>query len=86
MYTTLIDAATLASHLDDPSWVVLDARFDLAAPARGETLYREGHLPGARYVSLDAHLSGAKTGTNGRHPLPAPEAAAAAFGQPGRLP
>ena len=80
MHTTLIDAATLAAHLDAPSWVVLDARFDLANPAKGETLYREGHIPGARYVHLDTHLSGEKTGQNGRHPLPTPEVAAARFG------
>jgi len=80
MYTTLIDAATLAAHLADPGWVVLDARFDLTAPERGEVLYRGGHIPGARYVSLDAHLSGVKTGANGRHPLPAPDVAAATFG------
>lgn len=80
MHTTLIDAATLAAHLDDPSWVVLDARFDLANPAKGETQYREGHVPGARYVHLDTHLSGEKTGQNGRHPLPTPEVAAARFG------
>lgn len=80
MFTTLIDPQTLAGHLDDPTWVVLDARFDLAAPARGEALYREGHIPGARYVSLDTHLSGAKSGTNGRHPLPAPGVAASRFG------
>ena len=83
MYTTLIDAATLAEHLGDPAWVVLDARFDLAAPEKGELLYRQGHIPGARYVSLDAHLSGAKTGANGRHPLPSPDRAAAAFGSLG---
>jgi thiosulfate/3-mercaptopyruvate sulfurtransferase len=83
MFTTLVDPATLSAHLDDPSWVVLDARFDLAAPARGEALFREGHVPGARYVSLDAHLSGAKTGANGRHPLPPPDVAAARFGQLG---
>jgi thiosulfate/3-mercaptopyruvate sulfurtransferase len=80
MFTTLVDPATLRAHLDDPSWVVLDARFDLAAPAKGEALYREGHIPGARYVSLDAHLSGIKTGSNGRHPLPPPEVAAKRFG------
>lgn len=79
MFTTLIDAATLAAHLRDPDWVVLDARFDLTAPERGDVLYRAGHIPGARYVSLDAHLSGPKTGANGRHPLPSPAAAAASF-------
>jgi thiosulfate/3-mercaptopyruvate sulfurtransferase len=80
MFTTLIDAPTLAQHLDDPTWVVLDARFDLTQPGKGEALYREGHIPGARYVSLDAHLSSEKTGTNGRHPLPAPDVVAARFG------
>lgn len=80
MFTTLVDSATLAAHLDDPAWVVLDARFDLAAPAKGEQLYREGHIPGARYVSLDAHFSGEKSGVNGRHPLPPPDVAAARFG------
>jgi thiosulfate/3-mercaptopyruvate sulfurtransferase len=83
MYTTLIDPVTLMSHLHDPEWVVLDARFDLAAPAKGEAQYREGHLPGARYVSLDADLSGPKIGATGRHPLPDPATAAATFGRLG---
>ncbi len=83
MYTTLIDAVDLMSNVHDPSWVVLDARFELAAPARGEALYREGHIPGARYVNLDTDLSGPKIGTTGRHPLPDPASAAAAFGRLG---
>jgi thiosulfate/3-mercaptopyruvate sulfurtransferase len=83
MYTTLIDPVSLMSEMHDPSWVVLDARFDLTAPAKGEALYREGHIPGARYVSLDADLSGPKIGTTGRHPLPDPSTAAAAFGRLG---
>ena len=83
MYTTLIDPVTLMSDMHDPYWVVLDARFDLATPAKGEALYREGHIPGARYVSLDADLSGPKIGTTGRHPLPDPATAAAAFGRLG---
>lgn len=83
MFTTLIDPVTLHSHLGDARWVVLDARFDLTNPASGGQQYREAHVPGARYVSLDADLSGAKSGANGRHPLPTPEAAAAAFGRLG---
>lgn len=83
MFTTLIDPVTLHGRLDDPRWVVLDARFDLTNPAKGEQLYAEGHVPGARYVSLDEHLSSMKTGTNGRHPLPAPDVAAATFGRLG---
>lgn len=70
MHKTLVSPSILSQHLNDPSWVVVDCRFDLANPARGEELYREGHIPGARYAHLDRHLSGTKTGTNGRHPLP----------------
>ncbi|MEZ5417771.1 MAG: sulfurtransferase [Vicinamibacterales bacterium] len=83
MFTTLVDPATLAAHLGDPAWVVLDARFDLTDPAKGAELYRQGHIPGARYVSLDDDLSGEKSGANGRHPLPPPEEAAARFGRLG---
>jgi thiosulfate/3-mercaptopyruvate sulfurtransferase len=83
MYTTLIDPVTLMSYMHDPYWVVLDARFDLTAPAKGEAQYREGHIPGARYVSLDADLSGPKIGTTGRHPLPDPSTAAATFARLG---
>jgi thiosulfate/3-mercaptopyruvate sulfurtransferase len=70
MHKTLIDPSTLAPRLTDPNWIVIDCRFDLTNPARGEELYREGHIPGARYADLDRHLSGPKTGKNGRHPLP----------------
>src|SRR6478735_6380501 len=70
MHKTLIDPSTLAGKLNDPTWIVIDCRFDLTNPGKGEELYREGHIPGARYAHLDRHLSGVKTGTNGRHPLP----------------
>lgn len=70
MYTTIVSTDALASHLDDASWVVVDCRFDLADPPKGRRLYEESHLPGARYAGLEPDLSGPKTGTNGRHPLP----------------
>jgi thiosulfate/3-mercaptopyruvate sulfurtransferase len=70
MFKTLIDPSTLAAKLNDPNWIVIDCRFDLSNPSKGEEQYREGHIPGARYAHLDRHLSGAKTGRNGRHPLP----------------
>ncbi len=70
MFTTLISTADLAAHLDDPAWVVVDCRFDLAQPASGEGDYRAAHIPGAAYAHLDRDLSGPRTGTNGRHPLP----------------
>jgi thiosulfate/3-mercaptopyruvate sulfurtransferase len=51
--------------------VLLDCGFDLAAPMAGEAAFNAGHLPGAQYAHLDRDLSSAKTGRNGRHPLPA---------------
>jgi thiosulfate/3-mercaptopyruvate sulfurtransferase len=72
MHTTLIEPASVGAHLADEDWVVIDCRFDLTDPGRGEQLYLDGHIPGARYVHLDRDLSGTKTGTNGRHPLPTP--------------
>lgn len=84
MHDTLIDPASLARHLGDPGWVVLDVRHDLAQPDDwGRSQYRAGHLPGAVFVHLDTDLSAPKTGRNGRHPLPSPEAAAALFGRCG---
>jgi thiosulfate/3-mercaptopyruvate sulfurtransferase len=84
MLTTLISTADLAARLGDPSLVVVDVRHDLALPQRwGEERYAEAHVPGARFAHLDRDLSAPKTGRNGRHPLPAPEAAAAVFGRLG---
>jgi thiosulfate/3-mercaptopyruvate sulfurtransferase len=73
MFTTLIDPAALAPHLADDDWAVVDCRFDLAEPGKGEALYLDAHIPGARYAHLDRDLSGEKTGSNGRHPLPTAE-------------
>lgn len=69
----LVRTEELAAHLDDPTWVVFDCRHDLADVAKGARLYREGHIPGAYFAAVDTDLSGVKTGTNGRHPLPEPE-------------
>jgi thiosulfate/3-mercaptopyruvate sulfurtransferase len=71
-YTTLISATNLVERIAAApgSVFIVDCRFDLAAPEAGETAYAAGHIPGAHYLNLDRHLSGAKTGKNGRHPLP----------------
>jgi len=71
-YTTLISATNLAERLAAApgSVFVIDCRFDLADTEAGEQAYAAGHLPGAQYLHLDRDLSGPKTGTNGRHPLP----------------
>jgi thiosulfate/3-mercaptopyruvate sulfurtransferase len=71
-YTTLVSTETLAAHIGE--WVVVDCRFDLANDAWGREQYAAAHVPGAVYASLNDDLSGPRTGTNGRHPLPADEA------------
>jgi len=84
MFDTLITTGELANLKGRPDVVICDVRHDLAQPeAWGEAQYRAGHIPGAVFVHLDRDLSGPKTGTNGRHPLPSPEAAAARFGRLG---
>jgi thiosulfate/3-mercaptopyruvate sulfurtransferase len=83
MYTTLISAATLARHLEDPAFIVVDCRHNLSDVDAGERAYRSAHLPGAVFLHLDRDLSGVKTGRNGRHPLPEIDALAARFGRAG---
>ncbi len=67
MHTTLISPAQLRG-LPDP--LILDCRFELADTEAGARAYAAGHIPGAHYLHLDRDLAGAKSGTNGRHPLP----------------
>ena len=71
VFSTLVSTAELGAHLG--KWRVFDCRHDLAKPELGESQYREAHIPGALFASLDRDLSAAKTGKNGRHPLPDPK-------------
>ncbi len=73
MYTSIVTAETLSRHLDDPAWVVVDCRFDLAHPEAGEEAYRQAHIAGAGYAHLDRDLSGPPITNKGRHPLPTVE-------------
>jgi thiosulfate/3-mercaptopyruvate sulfurtransferase len=79
----LLCTADLASHLNDPAWVIFDCRHDLVDHAKGDRLYREGHVPGAHFAAVETAMSGAKTGKNGRHPLPEPAAVAEFFARHG---
>jgi thiosulfate/3-mercaptopyruvate sulfurtransferase len=80
-YTTLIQPAELNAALADV--LVFDCSFDLADVSAGRRAYEAGHIPGAVYLHLDQDLSGAKTGLNGRHPLPTREALAQRLGAAG---
>ena len=86
-FTTLIDARQLRAAFDaGEPLVLIDTSFDLADVAAGERSHAQGHLPGAHYLHLDRALSGAKTGRNGRHPMPAREVFAATVGRLGITP
>ena len=79
-YKLLISTAELASHLDDPDWVIVDCRFALDDPARGRRDYLDAHIPGALYAHLDEDLSGPIVpGKTGRHPLPSVDDCVATF-------
>ncbi|MEJ2575183.1 MAG: sulfurtransferase [Gammaproteobacteria bacterium] len=82
-HDTLVDVGTLATHLDDPNWVVFDCRFDLADTAKGRIAHAAAHVPGARYAHLDDDLSGPVGPDTGRHPLPDPRHLVDWFGRQG---
>jgi thiosulfate/3-mercaptopyruvate sulfurtransferase len=82
-YTTLIDTGTLAAHLADESFRIVDCRFALNDPAWGEQVYTASHIPGAVHADLKRHLAGRPTGTNGRHPLPPVDELRETFGRLG---
>jgi len=73
-FKTLVDVDTLARHLDDPHWVIVDCRFDLADTGAGRRAYQDAHIPGAVYADLDHDLSGPPLSDHGRHPMPSPAA------------
>ena len=80
-FNTLIPTDVLAARLADPLWVIVDCRFKLDDVAWGEREWKAGHIQGAAYAHLDRDLSGPKTGTNGRHPLPDAAVLARTFGR-----
>lgn len=72
-FRTLISTDDLAHHLDDPDWVILDARFTLDDEAWGTAAYAAGHIPGAQRADLADDLAGPIiTGVTGRRPFPDP--------------
>lgn len=74
----LVDVDWVAAAIERGDDVVIaDVRWRLAdGPLRGD--HERGHIPGAVFVDLDADLSAPPAPDQGRHPLPTPEAFAAA--------
>lgn len=68
-HDVLIDAKVLAA-LPPRSVLIVDCRFALTDPGKGERDFLEAHVPGAVYASLDRDLSDLSKQGLGRHPLP----------------
>jgi thiosulfate/3-mercaptopyruvate sulfurtransferase len=86
-FSPLISPGDLAQIVAEPdrAGVIIDCRFSLQDPDRGERDYRESHIPGAVYLSLDRDLAApiAPQGHGGRHPLPTIAAMEAMFSRLG---
>lgn len=67
---------------DGVSTVVCDVRSYLD-DREGRDAYAVGHIPGARHLDLETALAGSPAPGLGRHPLPQPEAFAAALSTAG---
>lgn len=76
----LIGVDELRPQLGQPTWRVLDCRFDLMQPETGRAEYGQGHIPGAQYANLDRDLAGPVSKSTGRHPLPSTTAFAQTLG------
>lgn len=77
MIPPIVNADWLRGRLDDV--IVCDVRSTMNDEAPRAS-YEAGHLPGARYVSLDDDLADAPLAVLGRHPLPTSERFAAVIG------
>ena len=89
LHSPLVSVAELQSERAGAAPpLLLDASFELADAAAGRRAWEQVHLPGSLHVDLEQDLCGARSGRNGRHPLPGRAAfarTAAALGvQPGR--
>lgn len=82
---SLVTTEWLRARLDDPNVRVVDIRWYLLEPDKGEANYRAGHIPTAIYLHVDRDLAAPPPpdARTGRHPLPAPEAFAETMARAG---
>ncbi|MEV4345470.1 sulfurtransferase [Actinoplanes sp. NPDC049596] len=77
MIEPVVDVEWVRAHRD--GLVLADVRAYLDGRS-GRDAYGRGHLPGAVFVDLDQDLAAAPSSSEGRHPLPSPEAFAVRIG------
>ena len=73
MHASIIDIHELKENMGDPSWIVVDCRYDLADTSAGYRAYLDSHIAHAVYADLNNDLSGPAITGHGRHPMPSPE-------------
>jgi thiosulfate/3-mercaptopyruvate sulfurtransferase len=78
--------ALLAALAAGAAPLIIDCSFDLGDAGAGERAFQLEHIPGAVHAHLDRDLAGAKTGRNGRHPLPSRDDWAATLARLGATP
>lgn len=49
--------------------IIIDCRYDMAAPEQGLKSYRQAHFPGAFYMGLESDMTDEVKEHGGRHPL-----------------
>jgi thiosulfate/3-mercaptopyruvate sulfurtransferase len=77
LLSPLFEPERLLERLGAPGLVVVDCQWRLGDPGAGERDWLASHIPGAPHLDVEGDLS-APGGAGGRHPLPEPEAFAAA--------
>ncbi|MEO8459617.1 MAG: sulfurtransferase [Dokdonella sp.] len=70
MLRTLISPTVLAALNESGEALIVDCRFELSDPGKGQHDYAQAHIPNAVYASLDRDLSDLSKPGLGRHPLP----------------
>ena len=83
---SLVSSSELAVLQRRGDVLVVDCRFDLSGPDKGEQAYLAAHIPGAMYAHLDRDLSDLSKRGLGRHPLPDDDAFSAALSRWGWRP
>ena len=76
----LLSATELLASHGASNILICDCSYSLADPEAGRAAWAAGHIPGAVHLDLHHDMAGAKTGFNGRHPLPDPQRLAARLG------
>jgi thiosulfate/3-mercaptopyruvate sulfurtransferase len=79
----LVSTEWLAARLEDPAVRPVDVRWYLTEPTKGRAEYAQAHIPGAPFMDMESDLASPRGQGPGRHPLPTPEAFAAAAGRAG---